>query len=389
MSIKVLQVNASYKPAYIYGGPTMSVAKLCEALVHSEQQVDLEVFTTSANGTAELPVETGKITMVDGVKVTYCKRITKDHTHFSPQLLAKLKTAIRSAQQKEIVIHIHAWWNLVSILSCALARLFRIPVVLSPRGMLTSYTLGNRNSLMKSAIHQLMGKKLLRYCHIHATSEQEQEDVLKIVQPKSITIIPNLVSFPGKTTLQFKLPEKIFNLVFLSRIEEKKGFELLLDALANINFDFNLSVAGTGEPAYVESLKSKARSLKIDHHIQWLGHVSNDQKFKLLAQHDLMVLTSYNENFANVVVESLSVGTPVLLSDKVGLSSYVLSKKLGWISDLEVRTISENLTEAYQRREERTWVRENAPEIIAHDFSVESLVPRYMALYEKVIRSFT
>ena len=105
MSIKILQITAAYKPAYIYGGPTMSVAKLCETLVKSKEQAclseiqgaknkdefELEVFTTTANGKTELDVTSDETTIVDSVKVTYFKRLTKDEKRF----FAMLRMTIR------------------------------------------------------------------------------------------------------------------------------------------------------------------------------------------------------------------------------------------------------------------------------------------------------
>jgi hypothetical protein len=57
----------------------MSVAKLSEQLVKAGCEV--AVFTTTANGSTELPVKPNITTDIDGVDVTYFKRITKDHTH--------------------------------------------------------------------------------------------------------------------------------------------------------------------------------------------------------------------------------------------------------------------------------------------------------------------
>ena len=89
-----IQISAAYKPAYIYGGPTMSVAMLCETL--SKTDLKLEVLTTTANGKSELPVTQNEPVEIDGVKVTYFKRLTKDHTHFSPALLLNLKQKIKT-----------------------------------------------------------------------------------------------------------------------------------------------------------------------------------------------------------------------------------------------------------------------------------------------------
>ena len=385
MSIKVLQITAAYKPAYIYGGPTMSVSKLCEALV--EAGIGTEVLTTTANGKTELDVEPNLPTQVDGVNVTYFKRLTKDHTHFSPALLSGLRKKIRLYTQLHLVVHIHAWWNLVSIFSCALAKWYNVPVVLSPRGMLTNYTSGNRNAGFKSIIHNTIGKNLLRYCHVHVTSEKEKQDVLSIIQPKSITIIPNLVNFPilqRSSPQPTLLPNYMFKLIFLSRIEEKKGLELLLDALAAVNFNWELTIAGSGENSYVESLKHKASSLNISNHIKWIGQVNNKEKFDLMAKHDLLVLTSYNENFANVVIESLSMGTPVLLSDQVGLFDYVQEKSLGWICKLTIADITAQLNLSYEKEDVRLKIRETAPEIILEDFNSTTLINKYIKLYQNI-----
>lgn len=381
MFTKILQISAAYKPAYIYGGPTMSVAKLCEALANAN--VPIEVLTTTANGQTELNVRPGEVQNVDGVAVSYFKRLTKDHTHFSPTLLKALKSKIK--QNKQVVVHIHAWWNLVSLLSCQIAKWSKVPVVLSPRGMLTEYTLGNRNAGFKSILHQVMGKRLLRYCHIHVTSEKEKQDVLRFIQPKSLTVIPNLVELGNRQVAQPKNSDSAqLRVIFLSRMEEKKGLELLLKALANVSFDWSLSLAGSGTNAYVESLQLLVQQLGIVSNVEWMGQVKPADKFEVLAQHDLMALTSYNENFANVVIESLSVGTPVLLSDQVGLADYVLQKELGWISTLNVEKIGEQLTKAYQAKAQREKIRQVAPHLIATDFNSAQLVQRYISLYQKV-----
>ncbi|RZL36256.1 MAG: glycosyltransferase [Pedobacter sp.] len=400
--MKIFHITASYKPAYIYGGPIQSVGKLCEELCENKAQGvkrndqeakiqdAIEVFTTTANGKEELNVETGKQQNVDGVPVTYFKRWTKDHSHFSPGLLIHLRSAIICcAQDNKLVIHIHAWWNLVSVLSCLVAKWYKVPVVLSPRGMLTSYTQGNRNSLSKKILHIIIGKSLLKYVHVHATSEQEKNDVLHIVQPKSITIIPNLVDVPGaeSTKLKVKRTDHVstFKLLFLSRIEEKKGLELLFEALASVNFNFHLTIAGSGDENYIKSLKLKAESLKLGERINWIGQVGNEEKFSVMANHDLLVLPSHSENFANVVIESLSVGTPVLVSQHVGLVDYVKANELGWICSLEPEDIAEKITDAYKAVAKRKTIAHLAPKIIAKDFSDETLAEKYMELYRGIL----
>jgi len=400
--VKIIQITASYKPAYIYGGPIQSVAKLCEALVSlgvREEGLaisveglgihEVQVLTTTANGQNELDIPINKPVLVDGVSVTYFKRLTKDHSHFSPKLLWELKK-MRQTPNAKLIIHIHAWWNLVSVLSCWIANWYKIPVVLSPRGMLTVYTQNNRNSFSKKLLHNLIGKKLLQYCHIHATSEQEKQDILKIVTPKSITVIPNLVNIKESlSSSQLTIDNNdttAFHLIFLSRIEEKKGLELLFDVLSLLDINWQLSIAGSGKEGYVESLKLKAENLKLNPRINWIGQVTDQDKYNLIAKHDLLVLTSFNENFANVVIESLSVGTPVLISDRVGLSDYVREQQLGWVCTLEVSDIKEKLINAYHAQKVREKMKQAAPEVIRRDFNDKALAKRYLELYRRLAK---
>lgn len=394
--MKLIHITASYKPAYIYGGPIQSVAKLCEALIAPNIKpdtaiaVDLEVLTTTANGTKELDVITDKLLLIDGVAVTYFKRLTKDHSHFSPKLLLKLrKEILHYNQDDKTIIHIHAWWNLVSVLSCWVAKWYEVPVVLSPRGMLTAYTQNNRNSFSKRLLHALIGEKLLQCCHIHATSEQEKQDILKIITPKSITVIPNLVNIQASVNSSAPAvvhnDTTVFRLIFLSRIEEKKGLELLFNALSLLEINWQLTIAGSGIDEYVNSLKLKTEKLNINKHISWTGQINNEDKYTLMAQHNLLVLTSFNENFANVVIESLSVGTPVLLSNQVGLSGYVTDQQLGWVSVMDANSIKETLLMAYSDPKKREIIKQLAPAIIKKDFNDQVLAGKYLQLYKSLI----
>lgn len=392
--MRIIHITASYKPAYLYGGPIQSVGKLCEVLStntfpNTAKQPQIEVLTTTANGKAELHVVSGARQLVNGVAVFYFKRWTKDHSHFSPGLLSCLnRKIIERTKDENLIIHIHAWWNLVSVLSCWIAKWHHIPVVLSPRGMLNIYSQNNRHSIAKTAIHKLIGKRLLRYCHIHTTSEQEQKEILKIVQPKSITVIPNLVNIEflasGIEYQKVQTGLQDLRLIFLSRIEKKKGLDLLFDALALIDFPWSLTLAGMGEKNYVEGLKCKAEALKINNRIKWLGQVTDEHKFNLLASHDLCVLTSHNENFANVVIESLSTGTAVLLSDMVGISDYVQNSGFGWITKLNVKEISRQLLTIAGDKKKLDWIRSNAPQAVIQDFDDGNLISKYQELYQNV-----
>ena len=97
-----------------------------------------------------------------------------------------------------------------------------------------------------------------------------------------------------------------------------------------------------------------------------------------------MVLPSHNENFANVVIESLAVGTAVLVSQYVGLVDYVVEKNMGWVCDTTVESLLEKLNEAHIQIEKRIEIASRSGEQIRKDFDPSVLVRRYLKMYQKV-----
>lgn len=378
-----LLITPSYKPAYIYGGPTISVSKLCEALSQYADAATLNVLTTTANGKEEVQVKPREETDVDGVRVTYCSRLTKDHTHFSPSLLWSLYKQL-SNNTKCSVVHIHAWWNLVSVGAALVCRVKGVKPIISPRGMLGGYTSSHKNSFVKKSFHQLIGKKLLSGTIFHVTSEKEMLEVRKQFPNAKAYIIPNIIDLPD--TLPEQKNDKVgsLHICFLGRINPVKGLELLFRALQGFDKPYQLSIAGNGDQEYIMALKSLSEKLRISRQINWLGHLDNEDKFNFLADADLLVLPSYTENFANVVIESLSVGTPVLLSDQVGTACFVQQHDLGWVCPPNADEIHAALEKAYADKAKRERIRQEAPGIIRKEFLPEILVQKYLEMYGEV-----
>jgi glycosyltransferase involved in cell wall biosynthesis len=355
----------------------MSVSMLSEQL--AKTGVYTEAYATTANGKEELLVKPGEMVNVDGVRVTYFRRITKDHSHFSPSLLKRLWKDAPGFD----VIHIHAWWNLVSLFSCLIALLRNVPVVVSPRGTLSPYSFQNKNTGKKWLIHHLLGKPLLKRCNIHVTSNREGQAINSIIKFKSITNLPNFVKLPACTPADNQF-SAIFRLIFFSRIEEKKGLDILINALPLFTFPYSLTIAGDGNSMYLDELKGLAKKNGIEANINWIGFQS-DNKFKLLLEHDLLVLPSHDENFGNVIIESLSQGTAVLVSPFVGLSGYVTENNFGWQCELNAASVSNMINFIHQKQDELSFIRENAPARIYADFDEGNLVKRYTDMYNNIV----
>ncbi|TDQ09995.1 XrtY-associated glycosyltransferase XYAG1 [Pedobacter metabolipauper] len=377
--MRILHIVPSYKPAYIYGGPIESVSKLCEGLAAQGHTVD--VFTTTANGETDLPVEAGIPIHVDGVNVTYFKRNTGDPNNIS---IALWKQLIKSADQYDLV-HIQSWWNLLVIGAAVICHSKKVKVVISPRGMLAAYIFNSGKAAAKKMIHQTVGRWALSKCTFHATAPSEYEECQGVIPGWKGFIAPNLLTLPDLAVTKVK--NEVFTLIFMSRIHPKKGIEILFDAISRLKVRVRLKIAGTGDEEYIKQLKAAAQDLGIAACIEWLGWVDRENKFKQLMSADLFVLVSLNENFANVVVEALHVGTPVFLSEDVALSAFVKQYDQGWVTTLAVEDVTEKLTQAINDRDKSAEINNNSQNLIREHFSVVKVIGDYVSAYEEVINN--
>jgi glycosyltransferase involved in cell wall biosynthesis len=111
---------------------------------------------------------------------------------------------------------------------------------------------------------------------------------------------------------------KPMHLVFLGRLDPKKGIENLIHACALLKrmgqLQFSLTIAGAGNPLYTQSLQSKIVALDLAGEVDMIGAVCGKAKKNLFGGAAIVVVPSHTENFALVVAEALAHGVPVIAS---------------------------------------------------------------------------
>jgi len=141
--MRVLFVTPFYAESYLMGGMATCPAEWARTLVNLG--VDVDVFTTTANGRTDLDVPLGVPLEHDGTNVIYFPRIKQSGNLFvSFPLLVACKKAIPTYD----IIHSIGLWTFPSIVSSCIARYSKIPYIISLHGTLMpwAYNRHGKNS---------------------------------------------------------------------------------------------------------------------------------------------------------------------------------------------------------------------------------------------------
>jgi glycosyltransferase involved in cell wall biosynthesis len=168
-----------------------------------------------------------------------------------------------------------------------------------------------------------------------------------------------------------QLRERPFFL-FLGRLHEKKGCELLIEAFTQLKNSHHLVIAGpSSDDDYMGRLREIATGAGDS--IVFPGMLSGDVKWGALTAADAFVLPSHQENFGIAVAEALACGTPVLISNKINIWREIEADGAGYVENDDLPGTM-NLLKRWLATPEvsRAEMRENARKCFAARFEIES-----------------
>ena len=216
------------------------------------------------------------------------------------------------------VVHLTAAYSFPTLPTLFVCRVLGKPVVWSPRGGLqaTHEWPRARRRTLKGLWESVCNVTIRKgRCILHVTSEAEKKASLARMPETSAVIIANGVEIPDDLPLRDWRPQGRMRLLFLGRLSEEKGIENLLRALAQLaDRSIELTICGTGEPRYIETMRGVVQALHLEEQVIFRGHVEGVDKTCAFLEADVCVVPSHSENFCMVVAEALAHGVPVIAS---------------------------------------------------------------------------
>ena len=228
---------------------------------------------------------------------------------------ANMKRWIEEMHEEYDLLHVNGLWMYANHITCALARKYGKPYVITPHGMLYPDAL-HRSYWKKWPMQKLFFDKDIREAScLHVTCKQEMEHVRGFGYHRPVAIIPNPMVLPTPPSAK-RSPEARRAFGFLGRLHPIKKVENLFygdELLKERQQECELWIMGGGMPEYEASLKAEVKRLGLDN-VKFLGFVNGLEKYEKLAQLSALFVPSDFENFGMIVTEALSVGTPVMAS---------------------------------------------------------------------------
>ena len=346
--MRILQYIQSMLP--IRGGTARAVSDLGSALAARGHQVTI--------WTGEVPEGAVVGEYRPGVPTMMPVDVKLDRM---PRFSRHERGRLRSLLGGYDIIHLHGMWSLANVQIGQDALKARVPYVTTVHGMLDNWSMA-QGTLHKRAFMALWGRSHLENAGVVQLTAAAEEAQARRWFPKGRTmVVSNILDLtpfrdpPGPEMARDRFPrlaqagrdgKREPMILFLSRVHHKKGVDTLLKAVAEVNkrgVACVIAVAGTGDDAYVESLKKLAETLGIADRVVWTGHIGGPLKISLYQAADIFALPTHSENFGYVFPEAMASGTPVLTTKGVDIWPELESSGAATILDITVEAFANEL----------------------------------------------
>ena len=381
-SLRVLQVLPCYLPARRYGGPVQSVHGLGRNLVRLG--VDVTVYTTNLDGPSNLEVPLERETALDGVRVWYFPVEFPRSWSRAPRLAAALAQRV----QEFDLVHVHGLFQYPTLVTSRECRRRGVPYVLAPRGMLDPHAIRAKSAVKKRLYLALLeGRTLQHAAALHFTSVEERKLAAAMGIKTRGFVVPNGLDLAAFPDIQCSRPDEASSpgpILFLSRIDPKKGLDLLIPAFAQVvaaQPDARLTLAGPDNDGYLSTVQDLIRRHGLQDSVRYVGMLLGHDKLDALRNAAFLVLPSYSENFGMVVIEALACETPVVVSDRVNIWAKVAEAEAGLVTSCDTASLANAMLEMLRNPSKMREMGKKGRELVEREFTWDRLAKDMLDAY--------
>lgn len=386
--IKLLIVVPAIGP--VYGGPSKSVVKTAAALARKGLSVDL--VTTTANGSDRLRVETGRWIPTDGCRVMYFPYVSYRDYKFSCEFARWIDRNISNYE----LMQINAVFSSFNLPAYRAARKAKVPYIVTPRGMLEPWAMRHKGLKKKIYFELAERAPLNRAAGIHYLAVAERDGATPLNLKPCNFVIPNGVDLEiplradGVVHLFVDQYPELNNkriILFMGRVDPKKGLDLLAPAFATIKNkypDVRLVIAGPDNVGYASTVKDLFKQLGCADRVVFTGMLTGDLKQSALAAAAIFVAPSYSEGFSVSILEGMAQGLPCVFTTGCNFPE-AGEARAAKVVGIDKESVASAIMECLDDPIEAANMGIRARKLVAERYTWDSIADQLIAEYQSIL----
>ncbi|MEH1836071.1 MAG: glycosyltransferase [Nostoc sp.] len=377
----------------IYGGPTKIVIDLAESV--GKLGVSVDIIATNANGFTTLDVPLNKWIAKKNYRVQYFSYLIFLDYKFTWSMT---KWLFHNVSDYDIV-HTNAIFS-YPVLAAHLACQFRIvPYIATPHGMMEPWALAYKGWKKKFYFTLFENPLLQKANAIQMTASTEARHINTLNLKTPLVFVPNGINSTDFESLpsaelfyeQFPNTRNKTLIIFLGRIDPKKGLDLLATAFAKAHEKFpetHLIVAGPDNTGFLPTAESYFSEAGCKDAVTFTGMLTGAIKYAVLAAANIYVAPSYSEGFSMSVLEGMAAGLPCLITTGCNFPEAAEAKAAS-VVDINVTQIANALIGLLQDPIQAKNMGDRARKLICENYTWDRIASKLISVYTDILENQT
>lgn len=305
--MKILIIMGGFFPGKQYGGPPVSVDNFCSLMsehkcfivTRNHDLLDTNPYDNISKGWNDRG---------------NCKVLYLSEKQYNKIVFEKIILKINPD-----VLYLQGVFQSCILPCLQLAKKHGISVLLAPRGELCAGAIKMKKYKKLPYVMFLRAMGLIDKAHFQSTSDEETDAINRLLgcPMDRIHRLDNIPSIPKKEYKRLKKVAGKARFIFLARIHPKKNLLSAIKYFYHVSGEVVFDIYGSIEDeAYWKECQEAIKLLPPNVKCEYKGLVSHEQVHAVFSQYDAFLFPTLSENYGHVIVESLIVGTKVIISDQ-------------------------------------------------------------------------
>lgn len=375
----------------VYGGPSKCVVELARAI--GARNISVDIISTNANGSTSLDVPLNQWISQGVYRIKYFPYWPLSDYKLS---LSLTKWLMFHAADYNIV-HTNAIFSYSILPAYWACQLHGVPYVVTPHGMLEPWALSYK-AWKKRLYYNIIEKPALEKASaIQVLASPEADSILSLGIKTPLVCVPNgihrqdfeTLSAPEVFYQKFPVPRNKTLILFLGRLDPKKGLDLLAPAFAKVHAQFpqtHLAIAGPDNIGFLPTAQGFFAKAGCLNAVTFTGMLTGSLKYAALAAARIYVAPSYSEGFSMSVLEGMASGLPCVITTGCNFPE-AAAAQAAYVVSINAGELAGALSQCLSNPQQAKAMGDRARQLIFEKYTWERISSRMIEVYTAIFKT--